>query len=149
MDLIVKGGTLITAKESFRADVGVIGGRIAALGSGLDGGVGAQVLDATGHWVFPGGVDVHCHLPWPSEEILSGDDVQNGTLAAICGGVTTVLDFVIPELGEGLVEALERKLEKAREGLYADYSAHICVREATQANLAQIADLVERGFPSF
>jgi dihydropyrimidinase len=149
VDLIVKGGTLVTARESFRADIGVIDGKIAALSWDLNGGAGAQVLDATGHWVFPGGVDVHCHFPWPSKEVLSGDDMQSGTLAAICGGVTTVLDFVIPELGEGLTEALDRKLEKIKEGLYADYSAHICVREATQANLAQIAGLVKRGFPSF
>jgi len=148
MDLIVKGGILVTPSGSLRADMGIAGGKIAALAMDLESD-GAHLMDATGHWIFPGGVDVHCHLPWPSKQVVSGDDVRNGTLAAVCGGVTTVLDFVIPELGEGLIEALERKLAETRRGLYADYSAHICIREATQANLAQILRLVERGFPSF
>jgi dihydropyrimidinase len=148
MDMIVRGGILVTPAGSVRADVGIAEGKIAALAIDLEGD-GVQVLDVTGHWIFPGGVDVHCHLPWPSKQVMSGDDVRNGTLAAVCGGVTSVLDFVIPELGEGLIEALERKLEETRRGLYADYSAHICIREATPANLAQIPRLVERGFPSF
>jgi dihydropyrimidinase len=148
MDLIIKGGTLVTPSGSLRADVGIAEGKIAALAMDLKPD-GTQALDATGRWIFPGGVDVHCHLPWPSKQVVSGDDVHSGTLAAICGGVTTVLDFVIPELGEGLIEALERKLEETRPGLYADYSAHLCMREATPANLAQIPQLVERGFPSF
>jgi dihydropyrimidinase len=148
MDLTVKGGILVTPTDSFRADVGVADGKIVALAADLADS-GEEVLDATGRWVFPGGVDVHCHFPWPSKEVLSGDGVRNGTLAAICGGVTTVLDFVIPELGEGLTEALDRKLEETSQGLYADYSAHICIREVTEANLAQIPTLVRRGFPSF
>jgi dihydropyrimidinase len=148
MELIVKGGTLVTPAGRVRADIGIEDGKIAALAMDLESD-GAQVLDATGRWVFPGGVDVHCHLPWPSQQVLSGDDVRNGTLAAVCGGVTTVLDFVIPELGEGLIEALERKLDETRRGLYADYSAHMCIREATPADLAQIPRLVEQGFPSF
>ena len=148
MDLIVKGGRLFTPKGSFGADIGVADGRIVALAADLPVD-GAKVLDATGRWVFPGGVDVHCHLPWPSRQVLSGDNVRSGTLAAICGGVTTLLDFVIPEPGEGLVEALDRKLEEAGRGLYADYGAHMCIREVTPANLAQISTLVERGFPSF
>lgn len=148
MELIVKGGTLFTTAGSFRADVGISEGKIAALASDLEAD-GAEVLEAAGCWVFPGGVDAHCHLPWPSKQVLSGDDVRSGTLAAICGGVTTVLDFVIPELGEGLLEALERKLQETGHGLYSDYSAHICIRQVTESSLAQIPLLVERGFPSF
>lgn len=148
MDLIVKGGTLVTPAGVYRADLGVREGKIESIAAEIPS-AGADVLEAGDRWIFPGGIDVHCHLPWPSKDVVSGDDVQSGTRAAICGGVTTVLDFVIPEIGQTLVEALEAKLAETRRGLYADYSAHICVREVTAANLAQIADLVRRGFPSF
>jgi dihydropyrimidinase len=149
MRAIIKGGLCVLPAGLQRLDIGIENGRIAALADGLDT-AGCETLDAAGLWIFPGGVDVHCHLPWPSKQVLSGDDVLSGTRAAICGGVTTVVDFVIPEPGESLGAALERKLDEARQkGLYADYSAHICIREATPANLAEIPALVARGFSSF
>jgi len=148
MDLIIRGGMCVTLAGVIRADVGVRDGRIVALAESLDEPAGA-VVDADGQWVYPGGVDVHCHLPWPSKSVLSGDDLLSGTRAAICGGVTTVLDFVIPELGEPLLDAVERKLDETRAGLYADYAAHVCVREVNERNLADIPTLVQRGFPSF
>jgi dihydropyrimidinase len=148
MDLIVRGGQCFMPGGSFCADIGIAGGRIAALAADLPT-AGARIIDARQRWVFPGGIDVHCHLPWPSGEVLSGDDIQSGTRAAAAGGVTTVLDFVIPELGEDLLSALERKLAQTRQGLYADYSAHIAIREVTETNLDQIPTLVARGFNSF
>ena len=73
----------------------------------------------------------------------------SGTRAAICGGVTSVLDFVVPNLGESLLAALDRKLKEVSRGTFADYSAHMVVREASPGNLAQIAVLAERGYVSF
>ena len=148
MKRIVRGGRCVTADGVVRADLGIEGGRIVALAAGLDV-AGAEVLDATDCLVFPGGVDVHCHLPWPSGDVISGDDVESGTRAAIHGGVTTVLDFVIPELGESLTHAVERKLAETQDRLYCDYSAHVCVREVNNERLAEIPALVERGFTSF
>jgi dihydropyrimidinase len=150
MDTIVTAGTLVTPAGSFVADVGIQDGRIAFIGKKLAAAHPmAQVIDAANKLVFPGGVDVHCHFPWPSQPEPSTDDVRSGTRAAICGGVTSVLDFVVPELGESLLTALDRKLEEVERGIFADYSAHIAVREATPQNLAQIPTLVDRGFPSF
>jgi len=148
MKLIVKGGSCVAAGGMMRADIGIEEGRITALDVDLHS-PGAEIVDASDCLIFPGGIDVHCHLPWPSGEIVSGDDVQSGTLAAIHGGVTTVIDFVIPDQGESLMAAVDRKIDETRQGLYCDYSAHVCIREVTEKTPAEISSLVKRGFISF
>jgi dihydropyrimidinase len=148
MKTVVKGGTLVMPSGIFRADLGIQDDKIAAISGSLPL-EGARLVDASEAWIFPGGIDVHCHLPWPSKDILSGDDVTSGSRAAICGGVTTVIDFVIPELGETLTDAVERKITETDRGLYSDYCAHVCVREVSEENLAQIPALVQRGFISY
>jgi len=148
METIVKGGTLITPSGAYRADLGIQDGKIASISSNLPID-NAQVVDANEAWVFPGGIDVHCHLPWPSGDVISGDDVTTGTRAAICGGVTTVIDFIIPETGETLIDAVERKLAETDRGIYSDYCAHINIREVNDKNLSQIPDLVRQGFVSY
>src|SRR3989304_203612 len=102
-DLVIAGGTLVTAAETIRADVGVIGDTIAALGHGL---TGAARIDATGKLVLPGGVDPHVHLDMPVGATRSSDDWETGTFAAACGGTTTVIDFVEPDLGGALAAGL-------------------------------------------
>ena len=150
MDTIVFAGTLVTPAGSYRADIGIRDGAIALIGKDLTKAFPtAETIDATDKLIFPGGVDVHCHFPWPSAPQPSTDDVRSGTRAAICGGVTSVLDFVVPDLGESLLTALDRKLEEVNRGVFADYSAHIAVREATPENLSQIPTLIEQGFVSF
>lgn len=148
MKTIVKGGTLVTPSGIHHADLGIENGKITSISGNLSTEE-AQIVDADGAWVFPGGIDVHCHLPWPSRDIISGDDVVSGTRAAICGGVTTVIDFIIPEIGEDLISAVERKLGETERGIYADYCAHICIREANDKNLSQIPALVQKGFNSY
>src|SRR3990172_1746691 len=102
-DLVIAGGTLVTASETIHADVGVIGDTIAALGHGL---TGAARIDAAGKLVLPGGVDPHVHLDMPVGVTRSSDDWETGTFAAACGGATTVIDFVEPEVGGSLVAGL-------------------------------------------
>ena len=148
MQLLIVNATCVNADGSFEADIAVDGGVIRALGRGLSFPA-ERVIDAQGKLVLPGTIDVHCHMPWPFGTVISGDDFASGTLAAACGGVTTVLDFVIPELGQSLTEALETKLAVSQGQAHVDYGFHIVVREANEANLDQVRHLVERGFPSF
>ena len=105
-DRVVKGGTVVTPGGTFTGDVGIIGEKIAALGAGLDT-EGAHVVDATGHHVIPGVLDVHVHLELPFCGTVSADDYRTGTRAGARGGVTTVIDFAIPSATGTLSEAAD------------------------------------------
>jgi dihydropyrimidinase len=93
-DLVIQGGTLITASEQFEADLAFLDGKIAAIGTQLRG---HETVDARGQLVLPGAVDVHVHLEMPVGATVSSDDWQRGTVAAAHGGTTTVVDFVQTE----------------------------------------------------
>jgi dihydropyrimidinase len=105
VELIVKNGTVVTAADTFRADVGVAGGRVVQIGDALDD-PGAVVVDATGRLVLPGGVDTHTHLDMPFGGTVTADDFATGTIAAACGGTTSIVDFCIPVKGQSLADAL-------------------------------------------
>ena len=146
--LVIKGARCVNPDGIFDADLLIDEGRIVALGRDLD--VSAErTVDARGKLVLPGGIDVHVHLPWQAGALISTDDFASGTKAAAFGGVTTVLDFVIPEEEESLVEALERKLALAREQAWVDFGLHVNIRGEVGGKVAAIPELVEKGFPSF
>ena len=92
-DTVIHGGTLITPDGPVNADLGITGETIAAIGDGL---AGRHVIDATGKLVIPGAIDPHVHLEMPAGPVQSSDDWVTGTVAAACGGTTTVIDFVEP-----------------------------------------------------
>ena len=112
-ETLVKGGTVFTAADSFQADLLIRGGKIAAIGERLAPGASTGVVDAKGLEVYPGGVDAHTHFELPFMGTVSADDFESGTIAAACGGTTTILDFVIPSKGGGLLAALEDWRRKA------------------------------------
>ena len=124
LDLIVKNGTVITPSGVFPADVGILGERFVALGEEL---YGSAELDATGCYLLPGGIDPHVHLQMPVGNYVSADDFASGTIAAALGGTTTVIDFVEPETGEPLLEALEKRLAEANEHVAVDYGLHMTI----------------------
>ena len=124
-DTIIRGGTVATASDTFSCDVGITGGRIAALGANL--GAAKEVVDATGKLVLPGGIDSHVHLSQPSGPgIVMADDFASGTRAAAFGGNTMVLPFAMQQKGESLREVVfidpERRvtdvLRKGDDGLW-------------------------------
>ena len=97
-DTVIRGGTLATAADVFVADLGVRDGRIAAIGNAL--GRGAEEIDARGHYVLPGGVDAHCHIDQPTTDgTVCADDFSSGTIAAACGGTTTIIPFALQAKG--------------------------------------------------
>ena len=146
-DRIVKGGNVVTPGGSFTGDVGIVGEKIAALGTGLDT-EGAEVIDATGHHVIPGVLDVHVHLELPFCGTVSADDYRTGTRAGARGGVTTVIDFAIPSANGSLSEAADTWMKKAEGKSLIDYTFHICITRYNE-HKDQIAGMVKRGFTTF
>lgn len=148
-DLIIRGGTVVTAADTSRCDVGVRDGKIAALG--LDLGAAEQVIDATGRLVLPGGIDSHVHFSQPSGlGVTMADDFTSGTRAAICGGNTTVLPFCLQEHGQTVREALRDYHAKADGRCYTDVSFHLIITDPTEQVLGQeLPALVEDGYTSF
>jgi dihydropyrimidinase len=146
-DRIVKNGNVITPGGTFTGDVGIVGEKIAALGAGLDT-QGADVIDASGHHVIPGVLDVHVHLELPFCGTVSADDYRSGTRAGARGGVTTVIDFAIPSANGSLSEAADTWMKKAEGKSLIDYTFHICITRYNE-HKDQIAGMVKRGFTTF
>lgn len=145
-DLVITNGTLVTAEATMRADLGISGGRIAAVGRRL---VGLETLDAGGKLVLPGAVDEHVHLQMPVGEFCSSDDFYSGTVAAACGGTTTVIDFAEPEPGQPLIESLAARRAEADGQVVVDYGLHMTLSRADNKTLAQIPASIEAGSASF
>ena len=145
-DLLITNGLLVTSEAVSRADLGITGGRIAAIGEKL---AGRETIDATGKLVLPGAVDEHVHLEMPVGEFASSDDFYTGTVAAACGGTTTVIDFSEPGPGQSLVEALAERRAKADGKVVIDYGLHMTLSRADDSTLEQIPASIEAGSASF
>src|SRR5574344_928337 len=104
MDLLIKGGTLVTAESTFKADIAVKDGKITAIGANLKPIKGTEVVDAKGKMVLPGAIDGHTHLAMPFGGTISTDDYYDGTKSAACGGTTTVFDFILQAKGEPMLD---------------------------------------------
>ncbi|CAN7424105.1 dihydropyrimidinase [Neorhizobium sp. LjRoot104] len=123
MTTVIKGGTIVTADLTYKADVKIDGGKIIEIGPNLSGDT---TLDAAGCYVMPGGIDPHVHLEMPFMGTYSADDFESGTRAALAGGTTMVVDFCLPEPGQSLLDALKRWDNKATRA-NCDYSFHMSV----------------------
>ena len=142
---IIKGGTVVTADLTYVADVRVEGGKITEIGQNLSGG---EILDATGCYVMPGGIDPHTHLEMPFMGTYSADDFESGTRAGLSGGTTMVVDFCLPSPNQSLLDALkmwDNKTSKAS----ADYSFHMAITWWGEQVFNEMADVVDRGITSF
>jgi len=146
-DTVIKGGNVVTPAGAFVGDVAIRGEQIAALGAELDT-EGARVIDARGHHVIPGVLDVHVHLELPFCGTVSADDYRSGTRAGARGGVTTVIDFAIPPANGSLSEAADIWMKKAEGKSLIDYTFHICITRWND-HKDQIKGMVERGFTTF
>jgi len=148
-DTIIRGGTVATASDTFQCDVGIIGGRIVALGTDL--GRAKDIVNATGRLVLPGGIDSHVHLSQPSAPgIVMADDFASGTRAAAFGGNTMVLPFAMQQKGESLREVVKQYHAKADGQCYVDVSFHLIIADASDTVLGQeLPALVNDGYTSF
>ena len=108
MSVLIKGGTIVTSTGRYIADVYADGDKIKTIGKDLDYPAD-DIVDASGKYVLPGAIDPHTHISMPFMGTSAQDDYETGTIAAACGGVTTVVDFDLQQKGESLLEAIERK----------------------------------------
>ncbi len=141
--ILIRGGTLVTASDSFRADLLIEGEKIAAIGRSLDP-AGAEVLPAEGNLILPGGIDPHTHFDLPMFDTVSSDDHYTGHKAAAHGGTTTVLDFV-PQDHPHLRHSIEAWHAKADEKAAIDFSFHMNITHLTDSVLEEIPKLLEEG----
>lgn len=149
MSILIKNGRVITATDDYVADILVEGEVITRIGKYLD--VTADtVLDATGKLVMPGGIDPHVHLEMPFMGTYSSDTYETGTRAALFGGTTTVIDFILQKQGSSLQSALEEWHGRANNNAVGDYSFHMAVTDYNENTKREIKKLVEEeGITSF
>lgn len=145
MATVIKGGTIVTADLSYQADVLVDGGKIIEIGQGL---TADRVLDATGCYVMPGGIDPHTHLEMPFMGTYSADNFESGTRAALAGGTTMVVDFVLPGQGQGLMDAAAMWHNKSGRAS-CDYSYHMAITWWGQKVWEDMELSVKAGMTSF
>jgi|TARA_B100001971_G_scaffold13965_1_gene11018 dihydropyrimidinase len=126
MGVIIKGGTVVTAEQSFKADVYCEDGRIAQVGLDLDTPTGVEVIDAGGQFVMPGGIDPHTHMQLPFMGTVASEDFYTGTAAGLAGGTTCIIDFVIPAPQTSLLSAFHQWREWAEKSV-SDYAFHVAV----------------------
>ncbi len=148
-DTIIKNGSVVTATDTYKADVAITNGKVAAIGTDLPAQNTSKVLDATDRLVLPGGIDVHTHLDMPFGGTTSADDFETGTRAAAFGGTTTLIDFAIQYKGQQLRQAFDTWMSKASGKAVCDYAFHCIVTDISGGQLGEMNDLVHEGVTSF
>ncbi|WP_249872432.1 dihydropyrimidinase [Oceanobacillus saliphilus] len=149
MKKIIKNGTIVTATDTYKADILIEEDKVKAIGKDLSD-VYAEVIDATGQYVFPGGIDPHTHMEMPFGGTVTKDDFESGTIAAAHGGTTTIIDFCLTEKGKSLRSALETWHSKSDGRAVIDYGFHLQIVEANEEVLKEIPVVMEEeGVTSF
>jgi len=145
MSKVIKGGTIVAADRSYEADVLIEGEKVVSIGENLSGDT---VIDAEGALIMPGGIDPHTHLEMPFMGTTTAETWQTGTYAALSGGTTLVVDFVLPDQG-GLLAALDVWEERAARQACGDYSFHVAITGWSQKIFEDMATVVGRGVNTF
>jgi dihydropyrimidinase len=126
MSVLIKGGTVVNADQSFGADVLCVDGHIQAIGQKLDVPIGTKIIDAGGQLVMPGGIDPHTHMQLPFMGTVASEDFYSGTAAGLAGGTTMIIDFVIPNPQQNVMEAYRQWRDWAEKSV-ADYAFHVAI----------------------
>ena len=145
-DSVIKNGKIVTAGASYRADIGIRGEKIAAIGEDL---IGLRIIDAAGRLVTPGAVDTHVHMEMPIGSYISTDDFFSGTRAAAYGGTTSFIDFVESLPDQSFCDALVEREAKAADRSVIDYTFHMTIGPEDMGKLDQVPAAVKAGCRSF
>jgi len=148
-DTVIRNATVVTATDTYRADVGISGDRVTAIAAQLPTENAGRIIDATGLLLIPGGIDVHTHLDMPFGGTTSADDFQTGTIAAAFGGTTTLIDFAIQYKGQSLRQAFDTWMKKAHDKAVTDYAFHCIITDLGNAQLEEMGALIKEGVSSF
>src|SRR5438067_1222418 len=146
---LIKNGTVVTATDTYTADVAIVDGKIHSVSVNLPQENAARVFNAAGKYVMPGGIDVHTHLDMPFGGTNSADDFETGTRAAAFGGTTTLIDFAIQRKGETLRYAFDTWMKKASGRATTDYAFHCIATDLPNSALDEMDELVREGVTSF
>ena len=149
---LISNGTVVTASDTFAADVWIEGERIVALTDPSQRaalGQADRTIDATGQYILPGAIDAHTHMDLPFGGTTASDDFETGTIAAAHGGTTTILDFAIQSKGGSMRAGLDAWYGKAEGKAAIDYGFHLIMTEANPSTLGEMASLVQEGITSF
>lgn len=148
MSKIIKGGTVVTATDRYLADVLIQGDKIVSIAKTIDL-PGAEVIDARGCFVFPGGIDPHTHLDMPFGGTTTADDFETGTKAAAFGGTTSIIDFCLTSKGKPIKEAIDTWHAKAEGKAVIDYGFHLMISEMNEQVMEQLPRVInEEGITS-
>ena len=149
MSILIKNGRIITATDDYTADIYIEGETIKAIGHNLNV-TADQEIDATGKFVMPGGIDPHVHLDMPFMGTYSSDNYETGTRAALYGGTTTVIDFILQTQGKSLQSALAEWKGRSDNNAVGDYSFHMAVTDFNDETKKEIQHFIENeGITSF
>ncbi len=149
MSILIKNGRVITASEDYTADIFIEGEKISAIGKDLNVKPD-ETIDATGKLIFPGGIDPHVHLDMPFMGTFSSDNYETGTRAALHGGTTMVIDFILQTQGKSLNSALDEWRGRSDGNALGDYSFHMAVTDFNDETKKEIKGLIDKeGITSF
>ncbi|MGG3466983.1 dihydropyrimidinase [Neobacillus pocheonensis] len=149
MKKIIKNGTIVTATDTYQAELLIEDGKITQIGSNLSA-IGAEIVDAKGCLVFPGGIDPHTHLDMPFGGTITKDDFESGTIAAAFGGTTSIIDFCLTNKGEPLKDAIQTWHCKSKDKAVIDYGFHLMIGEINENVLNELPQVInEEGITSF
>ena len=143
---VIKGGTVVTADRTYEADVLIEGEKIKQIGLNLKGD---EVIDASGAYVIPGGIDPHTHLEMPFMGTTAAETFESGTFAAAAGGTTMLVDFCLPGEDGSLINALDNWDAKSRDQICIDISYHMAITGWSEQIFNEMADVVKRGVNTF
>jgi dihydropyrimidinase len=151
MRTLIQNGQIVTAVDSYTADILVDGSMVALIGRDLEKIAGTldKTIDATNKLVIPGGIDPHTHMDLPFGGTSSSDDFETGTRAAAVGGTTTIIDFAVQYRGQSLNEALDVWFAKAQGKVTIDYGFHMIVTDMPDSRLPELKGLIDQGVSSF
>lgn len=148
MKTLIKNGRIITAVDDYNADLLIEDGTISMIARKIDIEVD-KVIDASGRYVIPGGIDPHTHMDLPFGGTSSSDDFRTGTIAAAFGGTTTIIDFAVQSHGQALNQALDVWFAKAEGKAAVDYAFHMICTDLPDSRLPEMKDLIRQGVTSF
>jgi dihydropyrimidinase len=151
MKTLIRNGHIVTAVDSYTADILVDGTTVVLIGKDLEKIVGAidKTIDATDKLVIPGGIDPHTHMDLPFGGTFSSDDFETGTRAAAVGGTTTIIDFAVQYRSQSLNEALDVWFAKAEGKAVIDYGFHMILTDLPDERLPELKTLIDQGVSSF
>ncbi len=142
MKTLIRNGRIITASDDYTADILIEGETIVAIGKNLSA-TADEVIDASGKLLFPGGIDPHVHLDMPFMGTYSSDNYETGTRAALHGGTTMVIDFILQKQGNSLAAALAEWKGRSDGKCLSDYSFHMAVTDFNEHTQKEIRDMIE------